>query len=147
MGGTRSRDLNEITRQIWEWCRTRGIWIFAEYVASKENSTDEGSRVCNLDTEWQLADFAFHKIVNKFGFPSIDLFASRINTKCKKYCSWERDPDAFAINALTINWKNDFWFAFPPFSLITSPKEYTRWRLQGNLSSSTMVGSTLVPRI
>ncbi|XP_051169295.1 uncharacterized protein LOC127286759 [Leptopilina boulardi] len=119
MGGTKSKDLNKITRQIWEWCIVKGIWIFAEYVASKENPADEGSRVCNLDTEWQLADYAFQKIVDKFGFPSIDLFASRINNKCEKYCSWTRDPDAFAINAMTIDWRNDFWFAFPPFSLIT----------------------------
>lgn len=88
-------------------------------MASKENLADEGSRVRNMDTEWQLADYAFNKITKKFGLPSIDLFASRINTKCEKYCSWERDPDAFAINAMTIDWRNEFWFAFPPFSLIT----------------------------
>lgn len=103
MGGTKSRPLNEITREIWEWCKSRSIWIFAEYVASKENLADEGSRVCNLDTEWELADYAFQKIMKKFGRSTIDLFASRINSKCAKYCSWERDSDAFAINAMTID--------------------------------------------
>lgn len=72
-----------------------------------------------MDTEWELALYAFNEIVKRFGKPTIDLFASRINSKCSKYCSWERDPEAFAINALTINWKNDYWYAFRLFTLIT----------------------------
>ncbi|XP_043472375.1 uncharacterized protein LOC122505029 [Leptopilina heterotoma] len=119
MEGTRHMHLNYVAKQIWEWCRSRELWIFAEYVASKDNKADEGSRITNVDTEWELADFAFRKICNNFGNPSIDLFASRINSKCKKYCSWDRDPEAYAINAMTVNWKNVFWYAFPPFSLIT----------------------------
>lgn len=118
MGGTKHKYLNQITRELWSWCEARGHWLFAEYVASKENSADEGSRLTNIDTEWQLANFAFNKICESFGKPSIDLFASRINSKCLKYCSWERDPDAFTINSLTISWKDEFWYAFPPFALI-----------------------------
>ena len=118
MGGTRHSLLHNLTKTIWEWCIQRGNWIFAEYVASKDNAADEPSRITNLDTEWELANYAFEETCEKFGKPSIDLFASRTNHKCQKYCSWERDPDAFAINALTIPWKNEFWYAFPPFSLL-----------------------------
>ena len=92
--------------------------MFAEYVASGANPADKGSRINNLDTEWELAGGAFQDICQKFGQPSIYLFASRINHKCIKYCSWERDPDAFAINALNISWNDEFWYGFPPFSLI-----------------------------
>lgn len=60
-----------------------------------------------------------NKIKRTFGVPTIDLFASRINNKCTKYCSWERDPEAYAINSLTIRWKYEFWYAFPPFALIS----------------------------
>lgn len=119
MGGIKHKDLNSLTREIWEWCKARDIWIFAEYVASKENLADEGSRISNLDTEWELSQFAFKDIVKKFGKPTIDLFASRINNKCSKYCSWERDPEAHVINSFTVSWKYEFWYAFPPFSLIT----------------------------
>lgn len=66
-----------------------------------------------------MAGYAFQKIIENFGYPTIDLFASRVNAKCVKYCSWDRDPEAFAINAFTVNWKEEFWFAFPPFSLIS----------------------------
>ena len=118
MGGIRYRTLNHITKQIWEWCQKRDIWIFAEYVVSKDNLADGGFRVNNIDIEWELADYAFQRIVKSFGEPSIDLFATRINNRCNKYCSWERDPEAYAINAFTIGWKEEFWYAFPPFSLI-----------------------------
>lgn len=72
-------------------------------MASKDNPADEGSRISNIDTEWELSEIAFREIVKKFGKPSIDFFASSINKKCSRYFSWERDPDALAINALTVS--------------------------------------------
>ncbi|XP_014215034.1 uncharacterized protein LOC106644151 [Copidosoma floridanum] len=119
MGGTRYPELYDLTRHIWEWCMKRGLWIFAEYVASKDNLADEGSRLLIIDTEWKLADYAFEDILAPFGPPSIDLFASRANTKCSRYCAWDKDPEAVAVNALTIPWTKEFWYAFPPFALLS----------------------------
>lgn len=74
MGGIKFPYLNNITRRIWEWCGKRNIWIFAEYVASKENPADYESRIINIDTEWELADYAFNEIVREFGNPYIDRY-------------------------------------------------------------------------
>ena len=117
MRGIKYRSLNHITKKLWEWCRNGDIWVFAEYIASSDNLADVASRVTNVDIEWELSN-AFQIIIKRFGNPSIDLFASRIITKCIKYCSWERDPEAAFINAFTVSWKQEFWYAFPPFSLI-----------------------------
>jgi hypothetical protein len=38
--------------------------------------------------------------------PSIDLFASRLNYKCKPNVSFRPDPEAQAINAFHIYWVN-----------------------------------------
>lgn len=85
---------------------------------SQENTdADRESRRTNIDTEWELANFAF-KIVNRWGHPEIDLFASRNNTKISKFCSWKRDPEASAIDAFTLDWKNLKFYAFPPFSVV-----------------------------
>lgn len=119
MGGTRYKNLHGVAKELWEWCIERDIWVFAEYVASKENPADEGSRLTNLDTEWELAPYAFKIICQDFGKPNIDLFASRINKKCALYCAWDRDPEAFIINSMTFDWSGYFWYAFPPFSLIS----------------------------
>ena len=119
MGGIKFPYLNKVARSIWQWCIKKNIWIFAEYIASKENPADKESRISNIDTEWELAFYAYNTITKEFGIPDIDLFASRINRKCKTYCSWQRDPEAYVINAFTISWSNLFWYAFPPFVLIT----------------------------
>lgn len=119
MGGVQYEHLNEITRQIWQWCEERHIFIFASYIKSKDNvDADRESRRTNIDTEWQLSQVAFNKITETYGFPEIDLFASRLNAKCFLYVSWKRDPDAHNIDAFTINWKSYFFYCFPPFSLI-----------------------------
>lgn len=41
-----------------------------------------------------------------------------MNTKCKTYCLWQRDSEAYNINAFTLDWLDDFLHAFPSFSLI-----------------------------
>lgn len=119
MGGVQYPGLNKIARDIWQWCEIRKIWIYASYIASKENvEADRESRVKNIDTEWELSGAAFESIISTFGLPSIDLFATRSNSKCDYYCSWHRDPDAFAIDAFTLDWGTADFYAFPPFALV-----------------------------
>lgn len=60
----------------------------------------------------------FASYIPTLGQPTIDLFASRINCKCKIYISWGPDPDSDHVDAFTISWKNEFFYAFPPFPLI-----------------------------
>ena len=47
------------------------------------------------------------------------MFGSRIKKQFKPYVSWHADPEAFAVDAFSLNW-NDFNFVylFPPFSLL-----------------------------
>lgn len=71
-----------------------------------------------MDTEWSLSNSAYREICNTFGYPSVDLFASRINAKCNAYCSWHKDADAMAVDAFTISWYGEKFYAFPPFALI-----------------------------
>ena len=87
MGGIKFAQLNDITNRLWKWCMGKKIWVFAEFVASENNLADEGSRLNNPDTEWELSDAAFKEICRTFGNPTIDLFATRINTKCTRYYS------------------------------------------------------------
>lgn len=121
MGGIQFNNLNRLARDIWQWCEARKIWIFASYIKSKDNKeADLESRSINMDGEWELSPAVFLDIVRSFGNPSIDLFATRANTKCDRYLSWHRDPHAENIDAFTVNWKNyPLFYAFPPFALIS----------------------------
>lgn len=119
MGGVQYAHLNNITRQIWQWCENRNLFIFASYIKSKDNvEADKESRNINIDTEWELSSLAYENIVNSFGLPDIDLFATHLNAKCTRYVSWKRDPYAYDIDAFTLDWSRFYFYSFPPFSLI-----------------------------
>uniref|UniRef100_A0A1Y1ME70 Reverse transcriptase domain-containing protein n=1 Tax=Photinus pyralis TaxID=7054 RepID=A0A1Y1ME70_PHOPY len=119
MGSVRFPHLNSVARLIWQWCERKSLWIFASYINSKDNwQADRASRLLTPDTEWCLNDNVFLTIVNQFGKPEIDLFASRDNHKCSRYISWFRDPGSEAVDAFTMNWTDLFFYAFPPFALI-----------------------------
>ncbi|XP_071573676.1 uncharacterized protein [Temnothorax nylanderi] len=80
----------------------RGGVRFPNYIASKDNvEADIESRRLEPETEFALAQSAFCQIVSKFGNPEIDIFATRTNTKCKKYISWKKDPGSIEIDAFT----------------------------------------------
>lgn len=118
MGGVQYPELNQVTREIWQWCEKNDLWVFASYIKSDCNKADKSSRFLPVDCEWKLANYAYAKIVLEFGTPEIDLFASRINKKCQKYISWEIDPESVNIDAFTVSWKELKFYAFPPFALI-----------------------------
>ena len=119
MGGIQYKHLNDIAREIWQWCEKRNIYIFASYINTKDNiEADAESRKLEPETEYELANYAFERIVQVFGKPDIDLFASRINTKCHRYISWKKVPDSEAVDAFTLCRKREYFYAFPPFSII-----------------------------
>lgn len=53
------------------------------------------------------------------GYPTIDLFASRLNHQLKTYCSWKPDPGAIVVDAMCMDWFYHVFYAFPPFNMIT----------------------------
>nr|CAH7742689.1 unnamed protein product [Callosobruchus chinensis] len=61
------------------------------------------------ETEWELSNTVFNKIVSSFDQPNIDLFATIHNRKCES---------CFTVDAFTLDWKSFKFHAVPPFSLI-----------------------------
>lgn len=119
VGGIRFPHLSELARKIWDWCEERKIWLRVSYIPSVENiEADRASRILNTDSEWELSHEVFSQIKKHFGHFSVDLFASRLNAKCKKFYSRFPDPEAKAIDAFTVSWKNERFYVFPPFALI-----------------------------
>nr|CAH7743646.1 unnamed protein product [Callosobruchus chinensis] len=119
MGSTRYSGLDLLTRSIWDWCESKTIHIFASYINTKDNiRADSLSRNTQDNTEFELNQDAFVRVVERFGQPQIDLFASQVNAKCDMYVSWGPDPDSFGVDAFTLDWSDYYFYAFPPFSLI-----------------------------
>lgn len=62
----------------------------------------------------------FQKLVNVWGKPDLDLFASRHNAQISNYVAWKPDPMAQAVDAFCQNWSDKFCYIFAPFSQIQS---------------------------
>lgn len=119
-GSVKYRNLSNITYQLLDWCERKHISLFASYISSKENKeADRGSRQISVGTEYELNNQVFQKIVSIFGEPKIDLFATNLNTKCKRYISWLPDPQSISVDAFTLSWGKEYFYAFPPFSMIS----------------------------
>lgn len=52
-------------------------------------SSEHGSWNFNENIEWKLSEEIFIKVVDIWGKPEIDMFASRLNTQLPKYVSWK----------------------------------------------------------
>lgn len=138
MGGVKYPKLSSVAKEIW-------LHTLPQRTINRIEA-DRVSRVNNIDAEWELAQDAFDIISRRFGSPEIDLFASRGNTKCKKFFAWHRDPEALGIDAFMFNWSFIFFYAFPPFSIITKGLNKIR-SSPGHCSGSSLDCSTLVSSV
>ena len=117
--GGKTPELDSLARDIWFWCIDRNIHLSAAHVPGRDNcEADEESRAVNDDTEWSLNQGTFNSIQKIYPELSVDLFASRLNHKLKKYVSRRPDPNAIAVDAFALTWINETYFIFPPFSLL-----------------------------
>ena len=53
--------LNKKCKLIWEWCKSKNIWLFQVSVKIKHNLADESSRKIYSQGEWMLARTVFSK--------------------------------------------------------------------------------------
>ena len=106
MGTSHSRKRNALTREIWDWCIVRDIFITTAHIPGVENkAADSESRKPLKETEWALDQEIYEQGIKLLNVkPVIDLFASRLNFKVKPFIAYQPDPEAEAINAFTISW-------------------------------------------
>ena len=121
MGGIKSAECNDMAQNIWLWCMEREIWLSACHIPGSTNvEADTESRQFNSSTEWSLNLEVFADLDKMWGPFELDLFASRLNFKVSSYVSWKPDPGAKYVNAFFVSWKEYYFYAFPPFSVIAA---------------------------
>ena len=92
-GGTRSKALSLISKQIWDYLIDNGIMITAEYLPGKLNiEADRESRSVTDSSEWKLNPVIFGKICRMRWLPDIDLYASWVSHQVPAYMSSIIDP-------------------------------------------------------
>ena len=68
------------------------------------------------NTEWQLSPAIFLVLSKKFGPFDMDLFASRLNNQCKRFCFWKPE----FIDNFTAKWGTFVnSYLSPPLSIIS----------------------------
>ena len=119
-GTVRSTQLHQLTVDLLTWCQLRGIHLRAFYIPGSLNVlADRPSRPDQvIATEWSLAKNIVHQMFLSWGRPHIDLFATRGNYKLPTYVSPVMDPQAFATDALSVDWRGMSAYAFPPPALL-----------------------------
>lgn len=119
-GGLKSVKCDIVAKRIWAWAIEKNCHLSAVHVRGIFNSADKISRTQNNSSEWELNQHTFLKLLTFFHCqPTIDLFASRINFKLRRYVSYQADPGAILTNALMHDFGQEIFWAFPPFNLIT----------------------------
>ena len=119
MGGTRSQDLIQVTKEMWEYCMLKTITITAEHLPGHDNVVaDWQSREYQDSSNWKLSVPVFQKIVQILGPVTVDMFADRMNAQMPVFYSWKPDPDAAVTDAFSMTWTQVLGYAFPPFCLI-----------------------------
>ena len=120
--------------EIWQWAIDRNIWLSAAHTPGVDNyEADQISRNLNPNLEWSVTDEAFSQMLKAFPFwPTIDLFASRVNVKLPTYVSWKPDPFAWYVDAFTVKWPfTHFTHFLCLFSWVGVSKKFEVMGLQG----------------
>ena len=71
-----------------------------------------------IQTEWSLNPEVFHSICSRWHQPQVDLFTTRFNNKLPQFVSTVPDPQAWAVDALSLSWENLDPYAFPPATIL-----------------------------
>ena len=127
LGGTVSRELVALTRDLWMWCLERNIHIQAQHLPGILNViADAESRTMTDRTDWKLNPAIFRRIDSLMGPLEVDLFASRLTAQFPAYFSWRPDPFAQATDALVQDWTHIRGFVNPPWALIGRVLSHTQ---------------------
>ena len=150
MGTNHSLLCDTVVRQIWGFCIERELWVSAAYIPGKLNvEADSESRKINLDAEWKLNTSLLKQATDILNYqPEIDLFATRLNCQYEKFVSYRPDPEAFRVDAFSMNWAELTWYAFPPFCLIPRVlRKISREKTTGVLAVPYWPSQPWFPRI
>ena len=119
-GGTHSLLLFRETWKLLLWCQSQSIQLLAKHVPGRLNVLADSLSRQNkvLPAEWTLKQEIVLSLFKILGTPMVDLFATRLNHRLPLYVSPVLEPAAWAVDALSLDWKRMFGYAFPPFILI-----------------------------
>ena len=119
-GGMKSGSLCALLWRILSWCTRQQITLRARHIPGRLNViADKLSRLGQtIQTEWSLHPEVFQAVCSRWHQPQVDLFATRFNNKLPQFVSPVPDPQAWAVDALSLSWEDLDPYAFPPAAIL-----------------------------
>ena len=114
--------LDGLSSVIWRLAARRSLNLRLKFLRGSFNViADQLSRDTVISTEWSISHTDFLRILEKAGFtPQVDLFATSLNNKTPVYLSPCPDPQAHAIDSMSVSWNTwDLLYLFPPTPMIS----------------------------
>ena len=102
------------------WCTRKQVTLKARHIPGRLNViADNLSRFGQtIQTEWSLHPEVFQALCSQWHQPQVDLFATRFNNKLPQFVSPVPVPQAWAVDALSLSWKDLDPYAFPPAAIL-----------------------------
>ena len=106
--------------RILSWCTRQQVTLRARHIPGRLNViADKLSRLGQtIQTEWSLHPAVFQAVCSRWHHPQVDLFATRFNNKLPQFVSPVPDPQAWAVDALSLSWEDLDPYAFPPAAIL-----------------------------
>ena len=119
-GGMKSGSLCALLWRILSWCTRQQVTLRARHIPGQLNViADKLSRLGQtIQTEWSLHPEVFQAVCSRWHQPQVDLFATRFNNKLPQFVSPVPDPQAWAVDALSLSWEDLDPYAFPPAAIL-----------------------------
>ena len=116
----KSDSLCALLWRILSWCTRQQVTLRARHIPGRLNViADKLSRLGQtIHTEWSLHPKVFQAICSRWHQPQLDLFATRFNNKLPQFVSPVPDPQACAVDALSLSWEDLDPYAFPPAAIL-----------------------------
>lgn len=117
--GTKSQVLLDLTTKIWNHCLQTGTRLKTTYILSQFNPADAPSRKMITQLEWSIDATFLQQLEDAWGHHTIDLFATKTNSKVDRFISWKQEEDAWSQDAFNSDWsKMARVYACPPWPLL-----------------------------
>ena len=119
-GGKKSGSLCALLWRILSWCTRQQVTLRARHIPGRLNViADKLSRLGQtIQIEWSLHPEVFQAVCSRWHQPQVDLFATRFNNKLPQFVSPVPDPQAWAVDALSLSWEVLDPYAFPPAAIL-----------------------------